>query len=207
LFTLDSPKASVPACIKPTDIKAPIAARQDHASIPGLWQPLSPPYRHDLHASPPSSVSVSQTFKRAARRASVPFRLMCSRFMPQCLPTACKDSPDPIVGTSLADDAAANFKCFASPAFAPDVLFGLGAGADASRGRAWLDLSFSNRDRPESLALGLSFWGIKPCFWRMPAVREGRGEACFVHHCGTDIQTIPRGSQDIVNSERESCCQ
>jgi hypothetical protein len=83
---------------------------------------------------------------------------MCSRYMLQCLPTACKDSPNPIVGTSLAGDAAANFKCFASPAFAPDVLFGLlGAGADASRGRAWLDLSFFNRDRPESLAIGLSF--------------------------------------------------
>jgi hypothetical protein len=43
----------------------------------------------------------------------------------QALPTACKDSPDPIAGTSLAGDTAANFKSFASPASAPDVLFGL----------------------------------------------------------------------------------
>jgi hypothetical protein len=38
---------------------------------------------------------------------------------------ACKDSLHPIAGTSLAGDAAANFKTFASPVFAPGVLFGL----------------------------------------------------------------------------------
>jgi hypothetical protein len=57
-----------------------------------------------------------------------------------CFPMACKDSPDPIAGTGLAGDAAANFKCL--PLLCAGVLFGLGAGAHASRDGAWLDLSF-----------------------------------------------------------------
>lgn len=141
----------------------------------GSGRPLSSPYRHEPHASPPSSVSVPQTFKKAALRDSVPFRLMCSRYMLQCLPTACKDSPNPIVGTSLAATRRQTLSALPRLPLRRRAFRIIGAGADARRDGAWLDLSFSNnRDRPESLALGLSFWGIKPCFWRMPVEREGR---------------------------------
>jgi hypothetical protein len=164
-----------------TDIKPPlISCTTGLPSIPGLWQPLSPPYRHEISCvtmrhlpihdscSAGSSNRAIEQSKKTARECGRPVDHSGS-----CAPDfyflmACKDSPDPIAGSGLAGDAAANFKCLPLCSALPlrRRAFRIGRWCRCRSRRSMAGPFLFPRDRPDH-----PFWAIE-CFWRISVGEE-----------------------------------
>ena len=140
-FTLDSPKASVPACIETTDIKAPISCTK-RAILPFLdsGNPSCHLIVIEVHVSPPPSASVPH-FKKRSTAGHWRQRAIQAHVLQVCVVPRPQGFSRPYRSNEFSGrgDAAVNFKCLPRlPLRRP--AFRIGSGADASRDGGWLDL-------------------------------------------------------------------